>query len=153
MDRRVAQLTLRRAPSRLQPSTAVTASTVVAPVPSPRPSTDSPSGHFANDKRLSAAAVNTLVSWADNGAPEGDAKDKPAPIKFNDGWNIKPDMIIEMPQEIQLPAMGTINYKNILVKAHFAEDVWVEAAEMRPGNPAVVHHMRGIVRGPGSHWM
>jgi mono/diheme cytochrome c family protein len=110
-------------------------------------------GHFANDRRLSAADVSTLVSWADNGAPEGDAKDKPAPIKFNDGWNIKPDMIIEMPQEIQLPATGTINYKNILVKAHFTEDVWVEAAEMRPGNPQVVHHMRGVVRGPGSHWM
>ena len=43
-------------------------------------------GHFANDKRLSAADVNTLVSWADNGAPEGDAKDKPAPIKFRAGW-------------------------------------------------------------------
>src|SRR6266853_801466 len=33
-------------------------------------------GHFSNDKRLSEAQIQTLVSWADNGAPEGDAKDR-----------------------------------------------------------------------------
>ena len=35
-------------------------------------------GHFANDRRLSDAdEIATLTAWADNGAPEGDAKDKP----------------------------------------------------------------------------
>jgi len=43
-------------------------------------------GHFANEKVLSQADINTLVSWADNGAPEGNAKDKPAPLTFTDGW-------------------------------------------------------------------
>ena len=42
-----------------------------------------------------------------------------------------------------MPATGTINYQNIRVKANFAEDKWVVAAEMRPGNAKVVHHMRG----------
>src|SRR5215472_17103193 len=56
-------------------------------------------GHFAfaNDRTLSFEQINTLVSWADSGAPEGDAKDAPAPVTFQDGWNIKPDMIVEMP--------------------------------------------------------
>ena len=62
-------------------------------------------------------------------------------------------MIIEMPKEFHVAATGTINYQNILVKAHFAEDTWVVAAEMRAGNPKVVHHMRAIVRPPGSTWM
>jgi mono/diheme cytochrome c family protein len=31
-------------------------------------------GHFANDRRLSEADINTLVAWVDNGAVEGDAK-------------------------------------------------------------------------------
>jgi hypothetical protein len=109
--------------------------------------------HFANDKRLSEADINTLVSWVDAGAPEGNAKDKPAPRHFEDGWNIKPDMIIEMPQDIHLPATGTINYKNILVKVNFPEDKWVVAAEVRPGNRAAVHHIRLDVRSPASHWM
>jgi len=110
-------------------------------------------GHFANDRRLSPAEIATLSSWADGGAPEGDKKDAPPPKTFPDGWNIKPDMIIEMPTDFQVKATGTINYQNILVKANFPEDTWVVAAEMRPGNAKVVHHMRAIVRPPGSTWL
>jgi hypothetical protein len=109
--------------------------------------------HFANDRTLSAADINTLVAWADNGAAEGDAKDKPAPLNFQDGWNLKPDMIVEMPQDFKLPATGTINYQFIRVKAAFTEDVWVQSAEMRPGNPAVLHHGKAWVVPPGSKWM
>jgi hypothetical protein len=110
-------------------------------------------GHFANDRRLSQADITTLVSWADNGAAEGDTKDKPAPLTFQDGWNIKPDMVIEMPKPFNLPATGTIDYQYVLVKGNFAEDVWVTQAEMRPGNPKVLHHGKVWVRPPGSHWM
>jgi hypothetical protein len=110
-------------------------------------------GHFANDRTLSPETVNTIVAWVDNGAPEGDPKDKPAPVKFEDGWNIKPDMIIEMPKEFHVPATGTINYQNIKVKANFTEDVWVVAAEMRPGNAKVVHHGRVSVLPPTSSYM
>ena len=46
-------------------------------------------GHFANDRRLSDADIKTLVAWADGGAPEGDAKDKPAPVKFPEGWGLE----------------------------------------------------------------
>ena len=108
---------------------------------------------FSNDKQLSAADLNTLVSWVDHGAPEGNPKDAPAPLHFQDGWNIKPDMVIEMPQDFHLPAKGTINYQFILVKGNFTEDLWVSAAEMRPGNPKVLHHGKVWVRPPGSHWM
>jgi hypothetical protein len=110
-------------------------------------------GHFANDRRLSPAEIATLSSWADGGAPEGDKKDAPPAKTFQDGWNIKPDMIIEMPTDFHVKATGTINYQNILVKASFPEDTWVVAAEMRPGNAKVVHHMRAIVRPPGSTWL
>src|SRR5579862_1522885 len=110
-------------------------------------------GHFANDRRLSQQDIETLVSWADNGAPEGDRKDAPPARTFQDGWNIKPDMIIEMPKDFHVAATGTINYQNILVKANFPTDRWVVAAEMRPGNPKVVHHGRVIVVPPGAAWM
>jgi hypothetical protein len=110
-------------------------------------------GHFANDRTLSDATIKTLVAWADGGALEGNAKDAPPPVAFMDGWSLKPDMVIEMPKDIPLPATGTINYKSILVKVNFPEDLWVVAADLRPGNAAAVHHMRAIVRPPGSNWM
>jgi hypothetical protein len=114
---------------------------------------DAAYGHFANDRTLDESTIKTLAAWADGGALEGDARDKPARVDFPVGWSIKPDMVIEMPRDIDLPATGTINYKSILVKANFTEDMWVTAADLRPGNAAAVHHMRAIVRPPGSLWM
>lgn len=110
-------------------------------------------GHFSNDRRLSQAEIDTLVSWADNGALEGNPKDAPPPLHFVDGWNIKPDMVVKMPKPFQLKASGTIDYQYVLVKGSFPEDRWVKAAEMRPSNPKVLHHGKVWVRPPGSHWM
>ena len=39
-------------------------------------------GHFANDRSLSKAEIDTLVQWADAGAPAGDPKDAPPPRKL-----------------------------------------------------------------------
>lgn len=110
-------------------------------------------GHFTNDRRLQQADIDTLSAWADSGAPEGDAKDSPAPLKFVDGWSIKPDMVIEMPEPYQLPATGTMNWKYMRVKGNFPEDVWVTSGEMRAGNNAVLHHGKVWVVPPGSKWM
>jgi hypothetical protein len=58
-----------------------------------------------------------------------------------------------MPKPFHLPAKGTIDYQYVLVKGNFTEDLWVSQAEMRPGNPKVLHHGKVWVRPPGSHWM
>jgi hypothetical protein len=107
-------------------------------------------GHaLKNDRRLTPEETGVLVNWANSGAPEGDARDKPAPVKFAEGWSIgTPDMVVEMPHDIQIPATGIIDQSNLLVKVNFPKDVWVKAAEVRPGNPKVVHHMKAWVRPP-----
>ena len=66
-------------------------------------------GHFANERRLVDREIATLNAWADAGAPAGNEADAPAPITFPSGWNIKPDVIVEMPKAFELPARGTIN--------------------------------------------
>jgi hypothetical protein len=114
---------------------------------------DAKYGHFQNERRLSEADTKALVSWADNGAPEGDAKDKPAPLAFVQGWNIKPDVTIEMPNAFEVPASGIIEYQYIVIPTHFDKDVWVTAAEVRPGNRAVMHHVIVYVRPPGSTYL
>src|SRR5690242_13373751 len=48
-------------------------------------------GRFANDSRLGPADARTIEAWVDAGAPEGDAKDKPAAVKWTEGWNIRAD--------------------------------------------------------------
>jgi len=110
-------------------------------------------GHFQNERRLTEAQTKALASWADNGAPEGEAKDKPASLSFTEGWNIKPDVTIEMPTPFEVPASGIIEYQYIVVPTHFDKDVWVTAAEVRPGNRTVMHHVIIYVRPPGSTYL
>jgi len=108
---------------------------------------------FSNDRHLTGAEINTLVTWANTGAPEGSKRDAPPPLSFHSGWNLKPDLVVEVPKPVPLPASGTINYRFILVKANFPNDMWVKAAEMRAGNSKVLHHGKVWVRPPSSHWM
>jgi hypothetical protein len=110
-------------------------------------------GHFENEKRLKDREIEIISAWVDAGAPAGETKDAPPAVTFTNGWNLKPDMVIEMPKAFELPARGTINYKYVVVKGNFTEDLWVTAAEMRPGNSKVLHHGKVWVRPPGSNWM
>ena len=68
-------------------------------------------GKFANDRSLSAQDRETLLKWANNGAPEGDRKDLPPPPKFTEGWVIgQPDLILTIP-EYKVPADGFVEYQ------------------------------------------
>ena len=100
-------------------------------------------GEFSNDRRLPQAEIDTIVEWVEAGAPEGDLKDAPKPIAYIDGWSIgTPDVIFEMPKAFTVPATGKVPYQYITVPTNFTEDKWVQAAEIRPGNRAVVHHIQ-----------
>jgi mono/diheme cytochrome c family protein len=77
---------------------------------------DSAYGRFANDKRLSDADIAMLSAWVDGGAAEGDAKDKPAPMAFHDGWNIEPDMVVEDPQRVAPGAIRRNSSKKLNTK-------------------------------------
>lgn len=96
---------------------------------------------FANDRRLSQKEIDTITAWVDAGAPKGDDKDLPPMPKFTPGWTFgEPDLIIEMPVDYEVPAEGEIPMQNFYVPVPFSEERWVEKVELRPGNPAVVHH-------------
>jgi len=111
-------------------------------------------GKFSNDRSLAKDEIDTLVSWVDGGVREGDPKDAPAPVAWVDGWSIgKPDAVFEMPHDFDVPAAGTIEYQYIVIPSGFTKDTWVQAAEARPGNRKLVHHIIAFVRPPGSKWL
>jgi peroxiredoxin len=108
-------------------------------------------GKFKNDLRMTNEEIETLVSWIDNGAPEGDAKDLPEPRVFAEGWTIdKPDIVFAMPEEFTIKATGTVEYQYFVTPTNFKEDVWVQASEARPGNRKVVHHIIAFIRENGT---
>jgi len=110
-------------------------------------------GLFSNERTLTAHEISTLADWTDAGAPAGNPNDAPPARVFHEGWNITPDVIVDMPKPFEIPAQGTINYKYIVVHTNFKEDMWVTAAEMRAGNAAVLHHGKVWVRPPSSSWL
>ena len=110
-------------------------------------------GHFANDRSLTEKEINTIVAWANAGASQGDPADMPAPPNFVEGWGIpKPDAIFELPYAFPVPESGMVEYKYVILPTGFTEDKWVQAAEARPTDRSVVHHIIAFVREPGSNY-
>jgi mono/diheme cytochrome c family protein len=99
-------------------------------------------GHFANARRLTDAQKSTIVRWVEAGAPEGDAKDLPKAPEYTTGWKIgTPDAVFEMQEDYSIPASGEIPYLYFEVPTNFDEDRWIRSWEVRPGDPAAVHHV------------
>ena len=94
-----------------------------------------------NDPTLTVQEIAVLSAWVDNGAPEGDAQDKPKPIQWTSGWRIEPDVILSIPEPHPVPAKGNGEIKTFLVANPFQQDTWVRSIEVRPGNASVVHHV------------
>jgi hypothetical protein len=106
-------------------------------------------GEFRNEQSLTPVEIDTIVRWANGGAPEGDATRMPTLPKFPDGWQIgTPDAIFEMPTAYQVPASGEIEYQYFEVPTRFSEDRWMQAGEVRAGDRAHVHHIIVYVKEP-----
>ncbi len=99
---------------------------------------------FANDRRMTQQEKETLYAWADAGAPAGDLSDLPKLPPKVDGWQLprQPDHVFSVsPQPFDVPATGAVRYQYFRVDPKFEQDVWMEAAELKPGNREVVHHI------------
>ena len=106
---------------------------------------------FANDISLSDEEVDTVVRWADAGAPLGNPDDLPPPIDWPAGdiWRLankytelgEPDIVIRSTPWTQA-AEGQDQWYQPIVETGLTEDRWVQALEVRPSLPGrpIVHH-------------
>ena len=106
-------------------------------------------GRFSNERRLTPAEKDTLVRWADGGAPEGDPVRLPPVPVFANGWQFgEPDVVIRMSESFEVPADGEVAYQYFSVPTNLTEDTWVQAIEVRAGDRSVVHHILVYVKDP-----
>jgi hypothetical protein len=81
----------------------------------------------------------------------GNQAELPPERTYADGWTIgKPDVVFELPAEQSIPADGVVDYQYFVTPTNFKEDTWIMAAEARPGNRNVVHHIIVSFRDPKS---
>lgn len=111
------------------------------------------SGHvpFVNVRQMTDDEKDAVYRWAAAGAPRGDPRQLPAPVEYTTGWNLSrtPDMVVSMrDRPYAIPAEGTVEYQYFVVDPGFKEDKWIRAAEIIPGNRAVVHHVIVFIRMP-----
>lgn len=101
-------------------------------------------GKFANARNLPDDEKRVILDWVKAGAPEGNRSDLPLSKTFTDGWQLprEPDLVVNMRDKpYEVPASGTVRYQYFVVDPKLAEDKWVTAAEIQPGERSVVHHI------------
>ncbi len=99
-------------------------------------------GSFKNDRSLTRQERIQVAQWVAAGMPEGDPKDLPEPyVAPQTDWEIgQPDLVIKTSSAYTIPAQGYVPYDYAILPYVFLEDTWVEAFEIKPHNPEVVHH-------------
>ena len=121
-------------------------------------------GKFSNDTSLSDEHIETIVAWADGGAPEGAGPAPEAPRFSAAGWShpsgLEPDYVIEFPIAWHVDAEGETPNFNLYTPLPFNDVMTVSATQVRPGNYAATHHITtglvnmptGMVLGRGPAW-
>ena len=97
--------------------------------------------HFAGERRLTEAEIQTIQRWTATGAPEGNTASLPAPPEFTADWKLgKPDLVVQLHEPFEVPAEGTDVYECFIVPMNLPHDKFIRAVEFRPSNRRVVHH-------------
>ena len=111
-------------------------------------------GHFSNDPSLTEQGIATVLAWVKADAPAGNPHDAPPPRDWPEGWNIsKPDVVLQMPKPVKIPAGGDVEYTYEIMPTRFSEDEWIQMAEVHPSGPQYVHHAVVYIRPPDSKWL
>ncbi|HMO87427.1 MAG TPA: thiol-disulfide isomerase, partial [Lacipirellulaceae bacterium] len=107
-------------------------------------------GEFLNDARMPEEEKRLFARWVAEGTPAGDLATAPPMPEFDDDWTIpEPRTVFRMPEPFDVPATGVVPYQYFTFDPQFTEDKWVYAAESRPGNREVVHHLIMFYVPPG----
>ena len=114
-----------------------------------------PKGVFENERGLTDAEIETILTWVEAGAPAGDRADAPEPLVFAesqyDGWSHGvPDFVVRMEEPFVVPDDAydiNISFDVRIPEDVLAEDTWVRGWELRTGaEGSGVHHMCAFVR-------
>jgi tetratricopeptide (TPR) repeat protein len=96
---------------------------------------------YVGERGLTDGERDVLRAWVDAGRLEGDAADRQEPPVFAKEWRLgEPDLVLTASEAFTLPAEGEDVYRNFVIRVPAKADGWMQAVEIQPGDPKVVHH-------------
>jgi len=105
---------------------------------------------WADDLRLSAEQKQLLRSWADAGAPEGDASTAPPDgPAYAEPTLEREDVIMRLAEPITVDGNRDI-HTCVVADPGFDAGTYVQARLITAGNPRVLHHVVSYLVQPGS---
>jgi mono/diheme cytochrome c family protein len=99
-------------------------------------------GVFKAERAMTDSEIQTIVQWANSGAPEGSPNDLPPAATFPDTWALgSPDKVVQPPEAYQLPLNSSDIYRCFPMMVNTQSDTYVRGYEVLPTNRTIVHHV------------
>jgi mono/diheme cytochrome c family protein len=96
---------------------------------------------YQDDPSLTPGEIEAIGRWVQRGAPEGNPRDLPPPKKFPSRWALgEPDLKLTMKTPYPPDFSHGDEFRCFVFPTPVAEDRWVAAVALLPGNPKMVHH-------------
>lgn len=97
---------------------------------------------WMNHAALSDRDRQQLLDWIEGEQNVGPEPDNLVRLSFPTKWSIgEPDLIVKLPRANRVQANGFMEYIHHRIDLPATEDRWVQAVEIRPTSPQVVHHV------------
>ncbi|MBL8888860.1 MAG: redoxin family protein [Planctomycetaceae bacterium] len=97
---------------------------------------------WINDSALGQDETGVLIRWLESNHEIGDPAVGPVPRVFNSEWMIgQPSLTVELPKRNRVRSSGYMDYIHQRIPLTHDQDQWIEAVEVRPTAPEVVHHV------------
>jgi len=97
---------------------------------------------YAHDRSLSAAQITTINNWINAGAPEGNSANTPPAPSYNNNSQLgTPDFSVQIPTYASKATSGNDDYVCFSIPTGLLTSETIQAIEIIPGNPSIVHHV------------
>lgn len=97
--------------------------------------------HYQKENFLSDDQITLITKWVDQGMPRGNVDEEPELPVYPDGSQVgTPDMVVSFSQSYVHKGDGIDEYRYFVIPTNLAEDRYLTALEVRPGNKKIVHH-------------
>jgi hypothetical protein len=90
--------------------------------------------------KLSPRDLDVVLTWVTGGTPKGDLKEPPRAAAVRSTWRRgRPGLTLQMPASFTLPAGKAEDTQEFVLDTARDRDRFIAAADLQPGNPAIVH--------------